>query len=178
MKIADRQSWGGSHPSGAISKWAKSKAGDTVHPTSVHCPSEAADCHCPGAIRSWGLLTGGNPRAEDATNHRLALGVGRELKRRTGVEVPDLGRVDSMPMRTVTGLEKIIDRGACASSAAVFVTPCFTVIAALGVRHEPKLVDDLVRVHGGDSRTPEPRTERRVLTSAIRAHRPQDDCFE
>ncbi len=52
------ESRSGSQPSGASSNPAKSKAGETVHPTSVQSPSDPAACHAPGSTTASDDLVG------------------------------------------------------------------------------------------------------------------------
>jgi hypothetical protein len=51
MKLFARGGYVGSHPVGAISNFAKSNPGATVHPTKVQSPVLAAACQaCGGTI--------------------------------------------------------------------------------------------------------------------------------
>jgi len=92
-------------------------------------------------------LIGHEVRAENVMFHFPSLAVGRELDRRTAVEVPNLRHVHTVPVRKFTGTQKMIDRSTGATRLTVTMSPGLSVVAALGMPNETKCVDDVPRIH-------------------------------
>jgi len=57
-------------------------------------------------------------------------------KRRARVIVPDLDRIDLVPMAWLASLEQEIDAGACGAAGAVFVDPGLAIEPAFGMGRE------------------------------------------
>jgi hypothetical protein len=80
--------------------------------------------------------------------------------------VPDLGRIDAMPVRTLAARQQEVDRGRGGASACDRVAECFTEMPAFGMRLEREHADHVgsgKRLHGG--------------SKVIRAFRVRSDCF-
>jgi hypothetical protein len=74
-----------------------------------------------------------------------------EDQRRPGVEVPDLGGIDPVPVAARPRLQQKVDAGASGPVGlirdAVGGDPSFAVVTALGVRDEAKAGNNLVSGH-------------------------------
>ena len=147
----------GSQSGGASSKPSKRKPGETVQPTSVHAPSDSADCQSPTGTTSWGRWPAEMSAPEDVLYRRYQPGARRDGQRKwvTGVVVPDLRSIDAVPMRALAGAQEVVDGGARRP------VPCFglgapglDVVATLGMWSHPQLGDDRVRVRHGASVAP------------------------
>ena len=103
----------GVHSFGANSNFAKSNPGATVHPTSVQSPVLSAACQACARHDRLRQFAGGEIGAEpDAA---LAAVIGDlQGQRAAGVIVPDLDRVDAMPVRALAARQQEIDRGGAA----------------------------------------------------------------
>lgn len=112
----------------------------------------------PGTKRTRGLplewlddelrtLTGAQVGPQDPPPSRLSFDAGLELERCAGVEVPDLGGVDAMPMRTLASLEQEVNRRSGATRIASIVPPSFDVVATFGMRAKPERLDDVGGSH-------------------------------
>ena len=97
----------------------------------------------PGRDDRLGPLAGGEVGAEHDLGHRSIVGGGdRQEERAARVVVPDLGRVDPVPVRRLVGAEQEVDGGAAAASTALGpVPPGLGELAALGMRFEAESVD-------------------------------------
>ncbi len=74
----------------------------------------------------------------------VAVGAHRDYHRRAGMPVPDLGRVDPVPGRSLADAEQVVDRGADrASLHGSGIAKGLAVMTALGMRFEPERVDHL-----------------------------------
>ena len=63
--------------------------------------------------------------------------------------MPNLGRVDAVPVRALAGLEQVVDPGSGAARIATVMSPGFGVVTALRMWGEPEGGDDLSGGHGG-----------------------------
>lgn len=64
---------------------------------------------------------------------------------RAGVIVPDLGRIDPVPMAPLALFQQEVDAGAAGAPSAARLHPSLAIMPALGMRREVQLGDDLVR---------------------------------
>ncbi len=78
-------------------------------------------------------------------------GAERQHQRRSAVVKPDLRSVYFVPVTVLTFFEKKVY---ARSTGATFVVrhPCFSVMAALGVRREPQMFDYFLSGHGASVR--------------------------
>ena len=109
----------GSQSFGANSKPANSNPGATVHPTSVQSPVVSAAL--PGMRRHDRLrpLAALEIGPEPHRVRRAAVIGDPQAQRAAGVIVPDLHRVDAMPMRAVAARQQKIDRGGAGATLGV-----------------------------------------------------------
>ncbi len=140
----------GDHPGGANSKPLKSKPGATVQPQSVQSPSDCG--RLPGLSRHDGLrlFAGREIGAERQALDTSRLGGDFERKRRAGVPMPDLDRIDAVPVRALAASEQKIDRGR--SSAAVALPArreSFAEMPALRMRLKVEQPDHIERGEDG-----------------------------
>jgi len=58
--------------------------------------------------------------------------------------VPDLDRIDAMPVRALPARQQVIDRGRVRALALVSaIAECFAEMSALGMRLQPQQADDI-----------------------------------
>ena len=138
-------STGGCQSGSASSNRSNSKPGDTVLPTSVHAPSLRADCHSPGSTTSCGRSPPAKSVAESPRHHGSPFRPGPQLERGTGVVVPDLRTVDSVPVRLLTAAEQEVDRRAARTAGGGTCLPGLHVVPALRMRLEPEQVRSVGR---------------------------------
>lgn len=95
-------------------------------------------------------MASGDVGAEYLDPCRALLGVGgAQTQRRARVKMPDLGRVNLVPVTGRARLEQEIDRGACGAVARRGVGhPCLAVEPAFGMRREVQSCDNIVGCHG------------------------------
>ena len=84
---------------------------------------------------------------EGAPPCRFSFDAGLELERCARIEVPNLGSVDAMPVRTFAGLEQEVDRRPGSTRMASIVSPGFDVVSTFGMRAKPKSLDDVGGSH-------------------------------
>src|SRR5262249_39628336 len=101
----------------------------------------------PGAHRHNSLrpFAGGEIGAERHRVRRAAFMGDLQGQRRAGVVMPDLDRIDAMPVRAVAAPEQEIDRGRMRAAIAVdgLVAEGLAIVAALRMRPELETRDDL-----------------------------------
>src|SRR5262245_14344844 len=114
----------------------------------------------PGTGRNNGLwpFAGGEIGSERyALNRRSLANRDRERKRRACVVVPDLGRVDPMPVRTLAARQQKIDRGRGGAGACDCVAEGFAEMPPFRVRLEREQADHVGSgkgLHGGSKGAP------------------------
>src|SRR3546814_5624902 len=97
--------------------------------------------------------------------HALAVG-NPQLQGRAGIEVPDLDRVDTVPVRRIPGLEQVVDRRRTRPAAGLFaILERARIPAPFGMRTHPQGKDhvlggELANARSGSS-SPAPRTDRK-----------------
>lgn len=83
--------------------------------------------------------------SEDACLRRVAMTGERELKRRSGIEVPNLGRIDAMPsVDHIAGKEKVNRSSTPSRAVWSRLTPSLAKEATLRVRREVENSDDVI----------------------------------
>ena len=84
-------------------------------------------------------------RTETDRLYRCAIRGDPQQKRRAGMEMPDLDRVDTMPVRPLTCLQQEVDRGRTRASVRTCRIPeRLMEMSALRMRCEPEQADDRV----------------------------------
>jgi hypothetical protein len=61
--------------------------------------------------------------------------------------VPDLDRIDPVPMAALTGLQQEIDAGSRGALLGRFLDPGLAIMPALGVWLQPQKGNDLIGLH-------------------------------
>ena len=112
----------------------------------------SADCHSPGATRAAAAARrrGRRRRAERLRTGPASPGAVRRRERAAGVEQPQLGRVDLVPVRSLALLEQEQDRGGRGATARRRLRPPGLAIpAAFRMGGEPEPVDQAPRPNHG-----------------------------
>lgn len=117
-------------------------------------PRPEASCRLPHLRRHHELRPFAGPEigSEDRSLHAPSIRVRAQLEGRARVEVPDFRRVEPMPVRALSGLQKIVNRGASAPLAVTLVSPGLAEMPPFGVWSKLERADHVGRSHVGSLR--------------------------
>ena len=135
---------GGDQPGGASSNTLNSNPGATVQPTSVQSPRLTAACQAPAGTTACGC----SPATMSAPSRTTLVPSTPAMLKRQGrarVVVPDLDRIDPVPVRALAAREQEIDRrrGGTPAVDRAAVPERLAVVSALGVGPEIEQADDV-----------------------------------
>ena len=136
----------GSQSFGASSNFANSNPGATVQPTNVQSPVLSAACQASGRHDRLRLLAGRDVGAEPKTPLPVIVG-DLQGQRAAGVIVPDLHRIDAMPVRAFAARQQKIDRGRARAAVGVRagIAKRLAIMPAFRMRLEFEPRDDVGR---------------------------------
>src|SRR6185312_4005290 len=119
------------------------------HRAADECPQPERTRRLPDMSRRDSLrqLANAEVTAQPQVPYLVAIVAQRQLERSAGVMMPDLVGIDAMPVRALACLQQKENRGA-GTPRLVDGTKRLAIVAALGMRPQPEVGDDLVGREG------------------------------